>query len=65
MGRRGTHICRCKGVISLINKQEASGQDEGDDFEIVPQDQDDDDAEMWDAEGENEDEIKQAKIKSE
>ncbi|KAF7967184.1 hypothetical protein HWV62_35612 [Athelia sp. TMB] len=43
--------------------EEASGQDEGDNFEIVPQDQDDDDAEMWDAEGENEDEIKQAKIK--
>lgn len=33
-----------------------------DDFEIVPQEADD--ADMWDVEGENEDEIKQAKIKS-
>lgn len=33
-----------------------------DDFEVVPQEADDGD--MWDVEGENEDEIKQAKIKS-
>lgn len=34
-----------------------------DDFEVVPQD-DDDDVTMWDVEGENEDELKQEKIKS-
>ncbi|KAL7285148.1 hypothetical protein ACG7TL_000240 [Trametes sanguinea] len=33
-----------------------------DDFEVVPQDRSDDDADMWDVEGENEDELKQAKI---
>ncbi|TFK89642.1 FtsJ-domain-containing protein [Polyporus arcularius HHB13444] len=38
-----------------------SGEDDFDDFEIVPQDKDDD-VDMWDVEGENEDEIKQAKI---
>lgn len=43
--------------------QEPSGEKEGDDFEVVPQDQDDD-TDMWDVEGENEDEVKQAKIKS-
>ncbi|KZP31228.1 FtsJ-domain-containing protein [Athelia psychrophila] len=42
--------------------EEASNGDEDNDFEVVPQDEDDD-ADMWDAEGENEDEIKQAKIK--
>lgn len=40
-----------------------SGEDDFDDFEIVPQDKDDD-VDMWDVEGENEDEIKQAKIQS-
>jgi len=37
--------------------------EEDDDFEVVPQDHDDD-TDMWDAEGENEDEAKQAKIRS-
>lgn len=36
--------------------------DDDDDFEIVPQ-QNDDAIDMWDVEGENEDEAKQAKIK--
>lgn len=40
-----------------------SSEDE-EDFEIVPQEPDDADAEMWDVEGENEDEIKQAHINS-
>nr|VWO94241.1 Uncharacterized protein [Ganoderma boninense] len=35
-----------------------------DDFEVVPQDEDDD-VEMWDVDGENEDEVKQAKIQTE
>ncbi|KAI1793875.1 Spb1 C-terminal domain-containing protein [Ganoderma leucocontextum] len=39
--------------------EEAGSSD--DDFEVVPQDQDDD-VEMWDVDGENEDEVKQAKI---
>ncbi|KAI0080260.1 hypothetical protein K474DRAFT_1657968 [Panus rudis PR-1116 ss-1] len=41
-------------------------QDEGsdeDDFEVVPQEHSDEDDTMWDVEGENEDEIKQEKIK--
>ncbi|KAF9015245.1 Spb1 C-terminal domain-containing protein [Cyathus striatus] len=41
--------------------QESSGDDE-DDFEIVPQD-DNDDVDMWDAEGENEEELRHAEIK--
>ena len=36
---------------------------QGDIFDVVPQ-ENDDDVEMWDAEGENEDEIKQAHILS-
>ena len=40
-------------------------QDEDDDdFEVVPQTQDDGDVDMWDVEGEDEDEIKQEKIRS-
>ncbi|KAK0465202.1 FtsJ-domain-containing protein [Desarmillaria tabescens] len=38
-------------------------EDEDDDFEIVPA-QENDDVDMWDVEGENEDEAKQAKIKA-
>ena len=41
-----------------------SSEDE-DDFEVVPQEPDDADEEMWDVEDENQDEIKQAHIKSE
>ncbi|KAI0830634.1 Spb1 C-terminal domain-containing protein [Trametes gibbosa] len=41
----------------------SEAEDNFDDFEIVPQDASDDDADMWDAEGEDEDEIKQAKIR--
>jgi len=37
-------------------------QDDGDDFEIVPLDEDDT-GELWDAENENEDEVKQEKIR--
>lgn len=37
--------------------------DDEDDFEVVPQDQSDDDG-MWDVADENEDQVKQAKIKS-
>ena len=40
-----------------------SDGDDYSDFEVVPQDKDDD-VDMWDVEGENEDEIKQAKIQS-
>lgn len=38
--------------------------DDGDDFEIVPLASDDGDVDMWDVEDENEDEIKQEKIRS-
>ncbi|KAL1951683.1 hypothetical protein VTO73DRAFT_832 [Trametes versicolor] len=46
-------------------EDEAASNDEDDynDFEIVPQDASDDDMDMWDVEGEDEDEIKQAKIR--
>ena len=37
---------------------------DGDDFEVVPQAPDDDDGDVWDVEDENEDEVKQDKIKS-
>ncbi|CDO78227.1 hypothetical protein BN946_scf184726.g2 [Trametes cinnabarina] len=47
-----------EGEPSTSSKEES----DSDDFEIVPQDRSDDDADMWDAEGENEDELKQAKI---
>ncbi|RDX50401.1 FtsJ-domain-containing protein [Lentinus brumalis] len=47
-------------VVEEVNEA-MSGEDDFDDFEIVPQDKDDD-VDMWDVEGENEDEIKQAKI---
>ena len=40
-----------------------SDGDDYSDFEVVPQDKDDD-VDMWDVEGENEDVIKQAKIQS-
>ncbi|KAI0721317.1 Spb1 C-terminal domain-containing protein [Cerioporus squamosus] len=44
-----------------VADEDMSDGDDYDDFEVVPQDKDDD-ADMWDVEGENEDEIKQAKI---
>ena len=40
-----------------------SSEDE-DDFEVVPQEPDDADEEMWDVEDEDQDEIKQAHINS-
>ncbi|KAH9847396.1 Spb1 C-terminal domain-containing protein [Lenzites betulinus] len=48
------------GIEELASSE---AEDDFDDFEIVPQDRSDDDADMWDVEGENEDEIKQAKIR--
>ncbi|KAI0778502.1 Spb1 C-terminal domain-containing protein [Trametes elegans] len=45
-----------------IEEQAASDEDDDfDDFEVVPQDRSDDE-DMWDVEGEDEDEVKQAKI---
>lgn len=41
--------------------QSSEGED---DFEVVPQEPDDADEEMWDVEDENQDEIKQAHIRS-
>ena len=54
-------------MLTPVLQQSASSdeEDDYDDFEVVPQDNSDDDADMWDVEGENEDELKQAKIKSE
>ncbi|KAI0639726.1 Spb1 C-terminal domain-containing protein [Trametes polyzona] len=51
-------------AMSGVEEEAASGEDEDDfdDFEIVPQDQSDDDG-MWDVDGENEDEIKQEKVR--
>ena len=40
----------------MICRQLVSSDDDHDDFEIVPQDPDDD-VDMWDVDGENEDEI--------
>jgi len=53
----------CQSRVLIVNQDSASGGEQDDDFEVVPQDQDHD-IDMWDAEGENEDEVKQAKIKS-
>lgn len=52
-------------IVGLMVIQElASDKEDGDDdFEVVPQDQEND-VDMWDAVGENEDGVKQAKIKS-
>ncbi|KAI0361270.1 hypothetical protein OH77DRAFT_1417509 [Trametes cingulata] len=51
-------------AMSGVEEEAASSEEEDDydDFEVVPQDRSDDDADMWDVEGENEDELKQAKI---
>ena len=43
---------------------QVSASEDEDDLEIVPQDQEDD-TDMWDVENEDEDEIKQEKIRSE
>lgn len=49
--------------IQLDAKAELVGLQDNDDFEVVPQDKDTD-MDFWDADGENEDEIKQARILS-
>lgn len=51
-----------KYFLMLIILQISDGDDD-DDFEVVPQ-QPDDDVNMWNAEDENEDEVKKAKIQS-
>ncbi|OBZ79287.1 AdoMet-dependent rRNA methyltransferase SPB1 [Grifola frondosa] len=48
--------------MSVLSDAEPRSSDDEDGFEVVPQDPDDD-IEMWDVDGENEDEIKQAKIR--
>jgi hypothetical protein len=45
----------------IVHQVSAGGGEDDDDFEIVPQDHDHS-TDMWDAEAENEDEVKQAKI---
>lgn len=42
----------------------AQSGDENDDFEIVPQDNNDDDVDMWDADGMNEDDANQKDVLS-
>ncbi|KAI8980692.1 Spb1 C-terminal domain-containing protein [Trametes punicea] len=52
-------------AMSDVEEQRSAlsdGEEDLDDFEVVPQDRSDDDVDMWDVDGENEDEVKQAKI---
>ena len=50
-------------TAEVICRQLVSSDDDHDDFEIVPQDPDGD-VDMWDVDGENEDEIKREKVQS-
>lgn len=54
---------RSVSPVSVLIPLQESGEEDSDDFETVPQDQDED-VEMWNAEADNEDEIKKEKIKS-
>jgi AdoMet-dependent rRNA methyltransferase SPB1 len=47
----------------IVQEPASDEEEENDDFEVVPQ-YHANDADMWDAENENEDEVKEAKIKS-
>ena len=57
-----TILVRVRVLTHLMCMQSSEGED---DFEVVPQEPDDADEEMWDVENENQDEIKQAHIRSE
>jgi hypothetical protein len=50
-------------LLLTVVIQSMGTESDGDDFEVVPQDQSDDDT-MWDVEDDDEDEVKREKIKS-